>query len=193
MKSYESRNAVALRKRVKKVHAKAKFVGVLYLLGALAMAVLACLPMLNIGGEDFGLTTALTAFLALFGPERDLLAGITSILYLIIFLTCIINFFKCFGKLGWLTKRSTRYVNGYNRNMRAMEMMGKYFSRAFSTLINGYLLIYVLQPAEASVTLTATYPYAVLGAGLVIHFLAGLIGGKVSFFNVGGPNNDVEE
>ena len=192
MKAYESKNAVAIRKRVKKVHAKAKFVGVLYLLGALAMAALACFPMLNIGGEDLWVLTCWNPFATLFKPERNLLAVLVSVLFLIAVLVCVINLFRCFSKLGWLTKRSFKYVNGYNRNMRAMDDMGKLFSGSFATIITLHFLIYLLQPSDAQIAFTL-YTYIMLGAGLFIHFLAGLIGGTVSYFNVGGPGGNVEE
>ena len=45
MKAYE------LRRRVQMTRGKAKFAGMLYLLGALAMAAFACLAMFEIGGE----------------------------------------------------------------------------------------------------------------------------------------------
>ena len=85
MKSFESRNTVALRKRVKKVHAKARFVGVLYLLGTLAIALLACLPMLKINEQELSVTTFLPSIMALIQGDGELLPAITSILYLIIF------------------------------------------------------------------------------------------------------------
>lgn len=192
MKGYESTNAVALRKRVRKVHSKARLAGTLYLLGALALAVLAFLPALNIGGEELW---ALTFYL----PVQDALGGtldwiglITAALYLWILLVAVINFFKCFSKLGWLTRRSSRYVNGYNRNMRAMDDMGKRFSGSFAAIVNLSLLIYVLQPSVSNVSIT-NYAYITLGAGLAIHFLAGLIAGKVSWFDVYGNGGNVEE
>ena len=115
---------------------------------------------------------------------------ISAVLYLLVVLTCVVNFFKCFRKLGWLSKRSERYVNGFNRNAGAMELMGKYFSRAFSRFINLYFLIYILNNADFVDVMTV---YLVLAVGLVVHFFAGVVGGKVSYFNVGGPNGEVEE
>ncbi len=192
MKAYETRNAVALRKRVKKVHSKAKFVGMLYLLGALAMAAFACLPTLNIGGTELWVLNFWQPFKNILSAERDILAIAVAVLYAFVLLTGVINFFKSLGKLSWLTKRTSRYVNGYNRNMRAMDDMGKIFSGSFAAIINFHLLIYILQPADTQIKLTM-YAYAMLAAGLLIHFLAGVIGGKVSFFNIGGPNGNVEE
>ena len=184
MKSYVSRNTIALRKRVKKAHAKAKFAGVLYLLGTLALVAFACMPMLKIGGSPLSITNC---FAMISGVS---LGTISAVLYLLIVLTCVVNFFKCFRKLGWLSKRSERYVNGFNRNAGAMELMGKFFSRSFSRFINLYFLIYILNNASF---VNVTMAYLVLAIGLVVHFFAGVVGGKVSYFNVGGPNGEVEE
>lgn len=192
MKAYESTNAVALRKRVRKVHSKAGFAGTLYLLGALALAVLAFLPALNIGGEDLWVLTFYLPVQDALGGTIDWIDVITAALYLWILLVVVINFFRCFSKLGWLTRRSSRYVNGYNRNMRAMEDMGKRFSGSLAAIVNLSLLIYVLQPNASSVAITNN-AYVTLAAGLAIHFLAGLIAGKVSWFDVHGNGGNVEE
>jgi hypothetical protein len=185
MKSYVSRNTIASRKRVKKAHSKARFAGVLYLLGTLAMVAFACMPMLKIGENPLSVTSCFAMFNGGLSVEM-----ISAVLYLLVVLTCVVNFFKCFRKLGWLSKRSERYVNGFNRNAGAMELMGKYFSRSFSRFINLYFLIYILNNAELVDVMTA---YLVLAVGLVVHFFAGVVGGKVSYFNVGGPNGEVEE
>ncbi len=192
MKAYESTKTAALRKRVRKVHRKAGFVGTLYLLGALALAVLAFLPMLQIGGEDLWAATFYAPVQDALGGTLDWIGILTAVLYLWILLVVVINFFKCFSKLGWLTRRSSRYVNGYNRNMRAMEEMGKRFSGSFAAIVNLSFLIFVLQPVASDVTLTNT-AYIALGVGLFIHFVAGLIAGKVSWFDVQGNGGNVEE
>ena len=192
MKAYQTRNGAALRKRVRKAHSKAKFAGFLYLLGALACMVLACLPMLKIDGTDLWVVNFWKPFLGIFGANRDLLAIATSALYAIILLTCLINLLSSLGKLRWLTRNGTRYVNAYNKNMRAMDDMGKLFSGSFAAILNFYLLIYILQPSAAQKEIS-TYAYILLGAGLFIHFLAGLVSGKVSFFNVGSEKGNVVE
>ena len=185
MKAYQTRNAVAIRKRVRKAHSKAKFAGLLYLLGSLALLALACMPTLTIGGKDLWLLNFWKPFSSIAKANRDLLAIITSALYAIILLTCLFKFFGCLGKLCGLTRKSTRYVNGYNKNMRAMERMAKLFSRSFSAIINCYILIYVLQPSAVEKALTI-YAYAILGIGLFVHFIAGLVGGLVGLYFFAG-------
>lgn len=191
MKAYESTRGSALRKRVKKVHAKAGFVGVIYLLGALALLAIACMPMLKIGGEKFWVVNFWKPLKYIFKPERDWHAIIVAALYGLALLTALINLFRCLGKLGWLTKRSSRYVNGFNRNMRAMEKMGQVFSGTFAMIVNVFMIVYMLcWFSGAELTLWA---YVFLGAGVFVHFLCGLIGGTVSYFNVGGGTGEVSE
>ena len=190
MKGYESTKTTALRKRVRKVHRKAGFAGTLYLLGALALAVLAFLPTLNIGGEDLWVASFYLPVQDALGGVLDWIGVITAVLYLWILLVAVMNFFKCFSKLGWLTRRSSRYVNGYNRNMRAMEEMGKRFSGTLGAIVCLSLLIWVLQASEVAL---ASYAYITLGVGLGVHFLAGLVAGKVSWFDVHGNGGNVEE
>ena len=196
MKAYESTRGSALRKRVKKVHAKAKFVGVFYLLGALALTGIACMPMMQIGGEDFWALNFWKPFKNLFNDARSWHALIVSALYGLALFVSLINIFRCFGKLGWLTKRSSRYVNGFNRNMRAMEKMGKVFSGTFATIINAFLLIYMLESyawAGLQIVELTLWAYVFFATGVFIHFLCGLIGGTVSYFNVGGGTGEVTE
>ncbi len=192
MKAYESANAVALRKRVRKVHSKARFTGVLYLLGALALMALAFLPMITIDGTEFGVQTFWKPFIGLTEGAFDWAGIIVGVLYAILLLKVVINFFKCFSKLGWLSKRSSRYVNGYNRNARAMSEMGKRFSNSFAGIINITLFTWIMQASTAELALTM-YAYAALAIGLGVHFIAGLIGGTVSYFDVQGNSGSVEE
>ena len=193
MKAYQStNNAVELRKRVEKVHSKARFVGTLYLLGALALAVLAFFPALNIGGKDLWVSNFYLPIQNAFGGKFDWIRVITSAFYFWILLVVVINLFICLFKLGGLTRSSSRCGNDYNRNIRAMENMGKRFSGSFATIVNFSLLIYVLQPNASRVVIT-NYAYIMLVVGLTIHFLAGLIAGKVSWFEVRGNGGNVEE
>lgn len=192
MKAYESANAVALRKRVRKVHSKARWVGVLYLLGALALMALAFLPMITINGTEFGVQTFWKPFIGLTSGTFDWAGIIVGILYAVLLLKVVINFFRCFSKLGWLSKRSSRYVNGYNRNARAMSEMGKRFSNSFAGIINITLFTWIMQASTAEIAPTM-YAYATLAIGLGVHFIAGVISGTVSYFNVQGNSGSVEE
>ena len=192
MKAYGSTNAVAFRKKVRKERSKAGCAGVLYLLGALALAVLAFFPVLNIGGNELWVVTFFSPIIEAIGGTLDWIGIIVSALYLWIMLAAVINFFKALSKISWLTKKSLKYVNGYNRNISAMEDIGKRFSGSFATIINLSFLIAILQPNTSDVTITI-YAYIIIAVGLLIHFLAGLIEGKVSGFEAPVNGGDVEE
>ena len=143
MRAYESRNGVALRKRVRKVHAKAKFVGVTYLLGAIALAALACLSTFAFSnGTKLWVGSFWKAYKGI-ADKANWFGAIIATLYAFVLLTVFINVLRCFGKMGWLTRRSTRYVNGYNRNMRAMEKMGKIYSGSLAAIVNFHFLIHI--------------------------------------------------
>lgn len=167
--------------RVRKAHEKANFVGILYLLGALAMVGLVCMPSLVINGGKLWIAEFWKPFKDVFNSAtRSYYAILISVLYFFIVLTAVVNFFKCFSHVTWLSKRSLKYVNGYNLNAEAMEEIGKCFSGSFAAFIIFYLIMYLILPA-GSVAFTY-WTYATLGAGLFIHFLGGLVGGKVSYF-----------
>ncbi len=196
MEQYGMKKTALIRKRVKKAHSKAGFAGTLYLLGTLALAVLAFLS--GFEHASYG-AVGITNF---YQPVQDALAGspvwtnlIAMGFYVILLLVVVINFFKCFSKLGWLTRRSSRYVNGYNRNMRAMEQMGKYFSSSFAAFVSIYALL-LLNPdvaLPAMESLTFMMMLAAIGVGLFVHFVAGLLAGKVSWFDTYGNGGNVEE
>ena len=168
--------------RVRKAHSAAKFVGVLYLLGALAMTAFACLPAFAISGTELWVMNFWKPFANVFNSAtRSYYDILISVLYAFIPLTALINFFKCFSHVSWLSsKKSLKYVNGYNLNMEAMDSIGKCFSGSFSAFIIFYLLIYVISPAS-SVTFTL-WSYVALGVALFVHFIGGIVGGKISYF-----------
>ena len=168
--------------RVKKAHSAAKFVGVLYLLGALAMLGFACLPALKVSGEQIWIMNFWEPFKNLFNSAtRSYYDLLICVLYAFIPLTALINFFKCFSHLSWLSsKKSLKYVNGYNLNTEAMDAIGKNFSGSLAAFIIFHLLIYVLSPV-GSVALTI-WAYTALGVALFIHFVGGIVGGKISYF-----------
>lgn len=185
MKAYEP-NAIASRKRIKKVHSKAKFAGLLYLFGTIILAVLAILPMpapfapvlsIKFAGENnISVMNVWNAFAS--GLSVDL---VIAILYLCIVLTGVVNIIRSLAKLGRLMKKTSRYANGCNRNMRAMDDLAAIFSGTFAAIINFNFLIYVMGE-EPSFSILA---YAIIAVGLLIHFFAGVIGGNVSLFIVG--------
>ena len=192
MKEYKSKRTNSIDKRVRKVHRKAKTVGFLYLLGTvLLLATTMILPVLKIDGAEFGISNFYLPLTKLLSGG-DVGAMIASVLYGLLLFVLLVNLFRSLSKLGWLTKRSYRYANGYNRNMRAMSDMGKAFSSSLAAIVMLYLQAYLLQQ-PSNVEFVALNAYIILGIGLFIHFVAGLKSGKVSRFYVGETGMVEEE
>ncbi len=171
----------AKRKKIRKAQNKLGFAGALYVLGALAMAAFACLPTLKIDGKQLWVVDFWKPIVEIFKKKVDIFAIAVAALYGILVLIAVIGFFAILGKLGGFSKRSLKYVDGFDRNMDALDATAKIFTSSFAAIISIHLLIWLLQPTGVKVEVTM-YAYAMLAAGLVVHFLAGLIGGKVSYF-----------
>ena len=73
-------------KRVKRVHSKAKFVGLLYFLGTLALAVLSCLPTITLGDGKLWVVNFWKPYTTMFGEGRDIYAIVLATLYLFVLL-----------------------------------------------------------------------------------------------------------
>ena len=191
-----SSKATLLKKRVRTIQNRAKLVGMLYLIGLLAIAALVvCFPLLKgtaitPTGKKLMVLSFYQPFITLFKGGVKGLKSLTigqvqtlcvAVVYTILLLTLLIDILRSLGKLNWLFKRRASYVNGFNRNMYAMDDMGARFSWSFVCVIAAHLIIYL---ATAGAKLT-NYAYITLGVGLAIHFIAGLIGGTVTVFTTG--------
>lgn len=184
--------ATLLKKRVKAIQGRAKLAGVLYLLGTAAMLALAAVfPMLTgtpvTPSKGMPVLNCYQPFVALLSggmatwTAETIVAGLTSLLYMAMLLSMVIDLLRAVGKLNWLFKRRASYTNGFNRNMYAMDVMADRFSGAFASLVNVSLFIYLLSDGAA----VHTNAYLALGVGFAVHFLAGLIGGTVTIFTTG--------
>ena len=189
--------ATLLKKRVRKIQGRAKFVGILYLLGTIGLlAITACMPLL--AGTVIATDVAVMPVLTFYQPIVDLFANgaeafnsltatqVTELIVVVLFaamlLTMVLNVLRSIGKLGWLFKRRASYSNGFNRNMYAMDDMAKRFSNSLYTLVVIHLFIYLFSGASAQITTNA---YIALGVGFGLHFICGLIGGTVTLFSTG--------
>lgn len=192
MKTY-SPNIAAMRRKVKKAHKKNRFVGLLYLIGTLALIVLAFLPCLKIkfadGGDDLSILSFYKALLLSF--EGNIAALLVFLLYLVMIVILLAEFFRIFSQFRRVLKRNDRNVNACNRNLSAMEKMGDMFSFVFTTVVIINFLIYVITPTIGDLRVERDQPifnmlgYVFLAVGLVIHFVAGAIGGTSTLFIVG--------
>lgn len=183
-----------LRKRVKAVQGKAKFAGVLYLLGTIALAALVALfPVLEGGQTEITLSA-----IKFYKPLQELFSGgfaglksltvdqmvsaAIALLYALMLLGMAINVLRSIAKLGWLFKRRASYTNGFNRNMYAMDDMGKRFSGTLGAMVIFNVFIYLLLGESVKIT---TFGYIMLGGGLAWHLLVGALGGTVTVFTMG--------
>lgn len=196
MKRINSKAAL-IKHRVGVIHGRAKFVGVLYFLGTIAITVLAMLSTM-IDGTVLAVAKKFPAFnvpaKSFYKPIVRLIRNLNALtadivldamvgaLYAVLVLTLVINVFKALSKLGWLFKRRASYTNGFNRNMYAMDDLAKCFSSSFSAVIILYLQAYLLT-ANAETDLSVNMVgYLTLALGLVIHLLCGVVGGTVTLF-----------
>jgi len=203
MKTYKANNNTntSIHRRVRKVHSKAKFVGVLYFFGELFMLALACLPMLTVNGTALWVTKCFDFFKAT--GDGKIVSIITAVLYLLVVLIAFINFLRALGKLGNLLRKNHTKVGRIKQNMQAMDDMGKLFSGTFAAIICFHFLIYIINAkdavklagldAVANGLPTIPLAYVTLGLGLLIHFLAGIVHGKVSNFQIGGQVAQIVE
>lgn len=190
--------AKLLKRRVRQVQGRAKAAGIVYLLGT-AMLLLCATCVLGVAGtclhtEKSGgiLLPVLTFYLplldavqgrrALWAPQTvlDCIAVIAYALMVIVIAVC---FLYCLSKINWLFKRRASYVNGFNRNMYAMDAMAKCYSVSFSvSVICGFV---IMLASNLTVSNVNVYGYAVLGLGVAVHFVGGLISGSVTLFTSG--------
>lgn len=192
MKTY-SPNIAAMRKKVKKAHKKNRFVGLLYLIGTLALIVLAFLPCLKIkfadGGVDLSILSFYKALLLAF--EGNIAALLVFLLYLVMIVILLAEFFRIFSQFRRVMKKNDRNVNACNRNLSAMEKMGDMFSFVFTTVVIINFLIYVITPTIGDLRVERDQPlfnllgYVFLAVGMLIHFVAGAVGGTSTLFIVG--------
>ena len=187
----KTKKATYLTKRVKKARGAAGFAGTLYFLGNIALLVMACLGM-------FATATNALWVMNFYQPIVDLINGavltaelfcnvVAGAVYALIFLFGLINVFRSFGKLSWLGKKKASAKYGFNRPEYAMEDLGRIFSDTFHAVVFLGFVSYLFFGA----TTVLIWGLIAVAVGIVIHFLAGLVGGSVSLFVV--ENKVIEE
>lgn len=170
-----------VRKRIVATRARAEFVGFLYLLGLLGVAAIVCFPMF----ENPLAVLDVTVFWKEFKnpdlkSENGIVMFANAVMYGLILLTAAINVIRGFTKLSWLFKKRASKSYGFNRNVYAMDDLGKLFSGSFAAAVIFYFLIYLLSDGGKF----TDYAYIALGGCLFFHFFCGFIGGKASLFDM---------
>jgi len=175
--------ATPLKRRIKAVHRRARFVGTLYWLATIALAALACLPLLKteenllwVGGF-YGPILGLIDGTETFSMEF-LFTLVPVALYALMLIGLFINIIRCFANFSWLYTGKACHEHGCNRNLFAMEKLGKIFSASFASII---LCNYVNGLVFFSGDITL-YALIAIAAGLFIHFVCGVLGSKVTLF-----------
>ncbi len=210
MKRIESK-AKLLKKRVRAVQGKAKFVGMMYLLGLILLAAAGVmltmvsgtsvsteaimgatgldLPVLKAFAEISAIFTSPNGALGFLQDAELLIRLLVILIYAAMLLALLINILRALGKLNWLFKRRASYANGFNRNMYAMDDISKRYSSSLKALIICNLQIMLLSlsaNAEGVVEQQITlFGYITLGVGLLWHFVCGLAEGTVTLFTTG--------
>lgn len=181
-----------LRKQVKKVQGRAKFVGVLYLLALFAfVGAVSVFPVMQGGETVLTLTRFYKPIVALFSNGTagfkelsfaDVNVALQALLYAFMLLGMFVNAIRGACKLGWLFKRRASRVNGVNRNMYAMDDLAKRFSGSLANLVIFNLLICIF--AGADTYQITWYGYCFLGGALALHFMLGALGATVCVFTI---------
>lgn len=180
----KNKKATYLTKRVKKAQGAARFAGTLYFLGNIALIAMACLGLFSTEANALWV-------LNFYQPVVDLINGaaltaelfsniVASAAYALILLFGLINLIRSFTKLGWLGKKKASKTFGFNRPEYAMEDLGRIFSDTFHAVVFLGFVAYMFYGA----TTVLMWGLIAAGVGILIHFLAGFIGGNVSLFVV---------
>lgn len=173
-----------IKHRIKRSQAQAKALGFFFLLGTLAVAVLACLPLATVNGATLGVVAFWKPFATLFSGnvlanfKANTEAVLVAVLYAIMLLSLLINVIRSLTKLGWLFKSKASKLYGFNRNMYAMDGLAKIFSASFNCVIAYHLLIALVTGGIA----LSLLGYIALAFGVVWHLLLTPFTGNVSLY-----------
>lgn len=179
-KSAPTKQGAYIRRRVAKNRHRAEFVGVIYLFATIALAALACLPMLDSAYAPVGIQNIMTLFgdKIVLETTMDVVKLVNAALYVLMLLGLFINIIRSLANLSHLFKKKVSRVYGLNANLDAMESMGVLFSGSFASVINFHFLIYIFADKP---NLTSNLVIAAV-LGLAVHFLCGFWSTKLSVF-----------
>lgn len=170
---------IYVKRRIAKAQGAAKAIGVFYLIAMLAVAALFCLGVCKVEGATL---TAFEFFVSFYrkattpAMEKGLMCASVYAAALVVMIICfIVGLTKC----KWLFARKASRLYGFNRNMYAMDDLGKCFSFAFASGLAA-CYFFALTGVNFQVEL---FGYVYLAVGVVFHFLLGLLGGSVSLFD----------
>ena len=175
----------SMKRRIKKAHAKAKFAGILYLIGSIALFAFLFVPFLTVQTADnkaweVSILTFLDPVFNLGGLNYNSLVLLpVCALYALMLLVGFINLLVSFSKLSGLSKKNPTRNKGYNRNFYAMQKLGNCFSGTLITVLFGLLLIYAVAKAEFSALV-----YLPIGVGVLVRLIAGPVSAKIGRYDI---------
>ena len=178
-----------MKRRIRKAQRRAKILGLLYLLATIAITAIACLPLISFTDDTISVKLGVMEFwkgIGGVGSAKQIKNLVIAVIYGLMLLILLINLLRSIFKLGWLFKRKASRTYGFNRNVYAMDDMGKRFSGSFATIVVAHVLILLLAK-EGAIDFLA---FVLLGIGVFFHFVCGIPAGNVSFFDT---ENGVEE
>ncbi len=198
MRKYRKKAAITsrglyLRKRIAGNRSRAKFTGLIYLLATIALAAIVCIfPLLthelaNLKVMTFWKIFNADTFKNFSLSNTTLVYEVAiSVLYALMLLGLVINVLRSLGKLGWLFKKRANKTYGFNRNVYAMEDMGRIFSGSYAVVLFTYFLIAVLCKDFNGKTyeIDKLWMLSTLGGGLFIHFFCGILGAKTRYYDL---------
>ncbi|MBQ8291512.1 MAG: hypothetical protein IJX88_03255 [Clostridia bacterium] len=184
-----------LKERIAKVQGKAKFIGFLYLIVLLAVSALALVfPMLTPDKEDVSITLTVMSFWKVFVSAKGAYkanaeALLLACVYGVMVLALVINVLRALSKLNWLFKKRASRIYGFNRNMYAMDDLGRIFSSSFAFIIICHFVIALLVSDYKAIEIEKM-AYITLAVGFFFHFVCGIAASKVGLFET---ENGVQE
>ncbi len=205
MKRIQSK-AGLLKRRVENVHGRAKLVGNIYLWSVIAMLVIVALfPLMNgttlyDGGVMPAFAVNAMPVVSVYGQLSNLLGQgfgnllssadnvltlLQCVLYFVLVLVLFIKVICALCKLNWLYKKKASYINGFNRNMYAMDALGKIFSSSFAWVLIVNLLCALLTKKDTLTPAPTLIGYILIGVMLLVRFIFGSLEGSVTLFTTG--------
>ena len=182
-------NKQYVQKRTRRAEKRARFVGVLYFLGTIALSFLAFMPILQAISFRYGVLGIATFWKPfvdlglLLSPDTRVEAAknlFFGFLYGFPMVFGVISAFSSLGKLDNLFMRGNRRI-GYNQCYLALNKMAKIFSAVYAAIAVCSLCLIFLTETDW----TNLFYFASVGF-LFLHFFCGLIGGTVSRFSTEG-------
>ena len=196
MRAYGSGLAASVKK-IKKTHKRTKFISALYTFAAFVLTVMVFFPSVNVkfaGRNKLFIGTFFKPILNIFKNDLNILDMLTMVLYLVMVVLVVLNFFKCSTRFGKIMRRNSGNVTTCNKNLLIMEEIGHAFSGAFASYVIFNLAIYMINysfvPAPKPFGAVTLWAVIALAICVIVHFIAGVSGGNVSVYIVG---SNIEE